>query len=146
MSDSREPPVLLVEDSEADARLTTRALSRAGLAHPIVLCRDGDEALAHLHGGSRSRASRDMPRPVMILLDLNMPGSDGRYVLRQIKSHQSLKTIPVIVLTTSDNQQDIDICYRYGVNSYVKKPDELADFMTSMAHLVAYWFNTNLAP
>jgi CheY-like chemotaxis protein len=145
MRNRREPPVLLVEDSDADARLTTRALTRAGLSCPIVLCSDGDEALDYLYKSSCPHGACDQ-RPAMILLDLNMPGSDGRYVLRQIKSHESLKTIPVIVLTTSDNQRDIDLCYQYGANSYVKKPTELADFMTSMAHLVAYWFNTNLAP
>jgi len=145
MSDASVAPILLVEDSEADARLTTRALSRAGLAHPVVLCRNGDTALDYLRQHCLPQARRES-RPVMILLDLNMPGSDGRYVLRQIKSHESLKTIPVVVLTTSDDQHDIDVCYQYGVNSYIKKPAELADFMASMAKLVAYWFHTNLAP
>ena len=145
MSDVSEAPILLVEDSEADARLTTRALTRAGVARPIVLCRDGDMALDYLHQHAPPQALRER-LPAMILLDLNMPGSDGRYVLRQIKSDQSLKTIPVIVWTTSDDQHDIETCYQYGVNSYVKKPPDLADFMASMAQLVAYWFNTNLAP
>ncbi|WP_089717616.1 response regulator [Candidatus Entotheonella palauensis] len=146
MSLNREPPILLVEDSEADARVTTRALTRAGLSCPIVLCRDGDQALEYLYHRAPGEVAYETPRPAIILLDLNMPGSDGRYVLQQIKNHPNLKTIPVIVLTTSDNQSDIDICYQYGANSYVKKPADLADFMTSMSHLVAYWFHTNLAP
>jgi CheY-like chemotaxis protein len=145
MSDVSAAPLLLVEDSEADARLTKRALARAGLARPIVRCRNGDMALDYLHRHCPPQAPRES-RPAMILLDLNIPGSDGRYVLRQIKSHESLKTIPVVVLTTSDDPRDIDICYQYGVNSYVKKPAELAEFMASISQLVAYWFHTNVAP
>ena len=146
MNGRQTQPLLLVEDSEADARLTTRALTQAGLNCPIVYCHDGDNALDYLHQRGSYASPALAIRPSIVLLDLNMPGSDGRYVLRHIKTHALLRTIPVIVLSTSDDRRDIDSCYQYGVNSYVKKPIDFDDLMTSMARLVDFWFATNLHP
>src|SRR5262245_37094272 len=113
-------PILLVEDSPEDYQATVRAFQKAGLLNPIFRCRDGDDALDFLY---RRRAYVDperAPRPGVILLDLNLPGTDGREVLAEVKGDESLKFIPVIVLTTSADERDVQGCYQAGANSYVQ--------------------------
>ena len=139
-------PILLVEDSAEDAEATVRALRRAGLANPIHHCHDGDEALDYLRRRGQYAAPASAPRPGVVLLDLNLPGTDGREVLAQVKGDVELKQIPVVVLTTSTDQRDIDRCYAAGANSYVKKPVNLEGFLHAIQRLSDYWFEVVILP
>ena len=141
--------ILMVEDSPEDYEATRRAFSKAKLANPIKRCKDGDEALAYLesmaeNGGDREESSDKLPG--LILLDLNLPGTDGREVLAKIKAHHRLKKIPVVVLTTSSDERDIEKCYDWGANSYVLKPVDIDGFMTAIQRIKDYWFEIVLLP
>lgn len=139
-------PILLVEDSPEDFEVTRRAFRKSGLKNPVVLCTDGDQALDFLHRRGRYADPALSPRPGIILLDLNLPGTDGRQVLEEIKRDDGLKQIPVIVLTTSNDQRDVAACYRAGANSYVHKPVDLEGFMGAIARLNDYWFEVVILP
>lgn len=138
--------ILVVEDSPEDFEATSRVLRKSGLANPIFRCVDGDEALDFLFQrgefGDRGRT----PRPSVILLDLNLPGTDGREVLAEIKKDDELRLIPVIVLTTSSDERDIEKCYQAGANSYVKKPVDLGGFVSAIQRLKDYWFEIVILP
>lgn len=146
MNDTPNQPILLVEDSPEDFETTKRAFRKAGLKNPIVLCADGDEALDFLHRRGRFADPAASPRPGLILLDLNLPGTDGRQVLEEIKSTEALKQIPVIVLTTSNDERDVAACYRAGANSYVQKPVDMDGFMRAIERLNGYWFEVVILP
>jgi CheY-like chemotaxis protein len=137
--------ILLVEDSPEDFETTRRALQRAGVRNPILLCSDGDDALDFLHQRGR-HADPPPARPGLILLDLNMPGTDGRQVLEEIKGHSVLKQIPVVVLTTSSDERDVTACYLAGANSYVQKPVDFEGFRRAIDRLKGYWFEVVLLP
>jgi CheY-like chemotaxis protein len=139
-------PILLVEDTPEDAEATLRAFKKAGMANPIHHCRDGDEALDFLRNRGKYEDPAKAPRPGMILLDLNMPGTDGREVLAEIKADEKLRQIPVIVLTTSADERDIQMCYRDGANSYIQKPVDMKGFLESIQRLVDYWYHIVLLP
>jgi CheY-like chemotaxis protein len=139
-------PILLVEDSPEDFETTERAFRRSGLKNPIFRCADGDEALDYLHRRGRYAEPEKAPRPGVILLDLNLPGTDGREVLAEIKNDPHLKQIPVIVLTTSNDERDIEACYRCGANSYIQKPVDLDGFMKAIERLNDYWFEVVILP
>jgi CheY-like chemotaxis protein len=141
-----EHPILLVEDSPEDYEITLRALRKAGLANPILRCPDGDEALDYLNQRGVYAAPGEAPRPGVILLDLNLPGTDGREVLAEIKQTDDLKTIPVIVLTTSADERDVSGCYQAGANSYIQKPVGLKKFQKAIQRLKDYWFEIVLLP
>lgn len=135
--------ILLVDDSPEDREATVRAFRKAGLANRILECESGDEALDYLHGrGSHAGA----PRPSVVLLDLNMPGTDGREVLAEIKGDPELRDIPVIVLTTSRDERDVEACYRAGANSYVQKPVSLDGFVQAIQRLKQFWFEVVVLP
>jgi len=142
-------PILVVEDSPEDFETTRRGLRKAGISHPIVHCEDGDEALQLLR---RSAEAPDGGNPgggalpSMILLDLNLPGTDGREVLSEIKEDPVLREIPVIVLTTSQDERDVRVCYRAGANSYIHKPVHIEAFMKAIQCLTEYWFEVVLLP
>lgn len=140
------PPILVVEDSPEDFETTLRAFRKAGLRNPMLRCATGDEALDFLHRRGRFVDPVVSPRPGIILLDLNLPGTDGREVLQEIKGCGSLAPIPVVVLTTSSDARDIDACYAAGANSYVQKPVDLDAFMTAMRRLSEYWFDVVMLP
>jgi len=139
-------PILIVEDSPEDFETTLRGLKKAGLANPIFRCEDGDDALDYLYRRGKYGSPENSPRPGIILLDLNLPGTDGRDVLKEIKQDPSLKRIPVIVLTTSQDERDIATCYQAGANSYVHKPVGLEGFMTAIQRLTDYWFEIVVFP
>ena len=139
-------PILVVEDSPEDYETTVRSFKRAGVANAIKHCVDGDEALDYLFQRGPYADAKSAPRPGVILLDLNMPGTDGREVLTQIKQDPNLHNIPVIVLTTSDDERDIDGCYRDGANSYIQKPVDLPKFIEAIQRLSDYWFEIVLLP
>jgi two-component system response regulator len=138
--------ILVIEDSPADYEATLRALRKAGLANPIFRCSDGDDALDFLFRRGASTDPDRAPRPSVILLDLNLPGTDGREVLAEIKADDSLKSIPVVVLTTSTDERDIQKCYLAGANSYMKKPVDLLGFISAIQRLKDYWFEIAVLP
>lgn len=146
MPDTPHQPILLVEDSPEDYETTERAFRRVGLSNPIVRCADGDEALDFLRRRGRYANPASSPRPGVILLDLNLPGTDGREVLAEIKSDPQLRQIPVVVLTTSSDDRDIEACYRAGANSYIQKPVDIDGFMKAIECLNDYWFEVVILP
>ena len=142
-----KPPILLViEDSNEDFEAFQRYVERSPLTIPIYRCVDGDEALAFLYRTGRYADPQSAPRPGLILLDLNLPGTDGREVLRKIKQDETLKLVPVVVFTTSNNPKDIEACYRWGVNSYIVKPMDFNRLKHSIQILIDYWFDTTVLP
>ncbi len=134
-------PILLVEDNPMDLDLTLRAFKRRNLANPVEVARDGEEALAWL-----SRWETGAEQPVVILLDLKLPKVDGLEVLRQIKSHAEFRAIPVVVLTSSAEDRDVQEAYQLGANSYIIKPVDFDKFMDVAAQIELYWTILNTAP
>lgn len=139
-------PILLVEDSPEDFEATVRAFKKSGLRNPIVRCEDGDSALDYLFRRGQWEDPESSPRPGVILLDLNLPGTDGREVLNEIKKHEQLRHIPIIVLTTSNDDRDVDACYQAGANSYVQKPVDMDGFIRAIERLNGYWFEVVVLP
>jgi len=133
-------PILLVEDRPTDIDLTKRAFARSRLLNPIEVARDGEEALANI-----DRWDRGEPSPIFILLDLKLPKFNGLEVLRQLKNHPKYSAIPVIVLTTSAEDRDIEEAYKLGCNSYIVKPVEFNKFMAVATQIEIYWCALNTA-
>ncbi|XZN98676.1 MAG: response regulator [Microcoleus sp.] len=146
LSIEKTPPLLIVEDSNEDFEALQRFLGRSPKVVPIQRCVNGEQALAFLYRTGSYVEPENAPRPGMILLDLNLPGIDGREVLRRVKQDKSLKTIPVVVFTTSNNPKDIEDCYQYGVNSYMIKPINFAQLKRDVQLLVDYWFEVTTLP
>ncbi|WP_427156773.1 response regulator [Aliinostoc sp. HNIBRCY26] len=140
------PLMLIVEDSNEDFETIDRFIKCSRFFVPIHRCVNGDQALAFLYRTGKYTNPETAPRPGMILLDLNLPGTDGREVLRRIKQDGNLKTIPVVVFTTSNNPKDIEDCYKYGVNSYIVKPINFAQLKLDVQMLVDYWFDLTTLP
>jgi CheY-like chemotaxis protein len=134
-------PILIVEDRLTDLDLTKRAFARQRLLNPIQEARDGEQALAYIE-----RWEAGEPPPVFILLDLGLPKIDGLEVLRQLKGHPICAGIPVIVLTTSAEDHDIQEAYRLGCNSYIVKPVEFSRFMEVASQVEVYWCALNISP
>ena len=143
---TRNELILLVEDNNEDFETTKRALRKAGLRNNLRRCEDGDEALDYLRRRGKYADPKTSPRPGIILLDLNLLGTDGREVLREIKTDKRLRTIPVIVLTTSDDERDIQYCYNSGANSYLHKQVDLTGFYAAIQRLKDYWFEIVILP
>jgi len=139
-------PILLVEDSPEDYEATVRAFKRSGLKNPIFRCEDGDGALDFLYQRGQYTDAEQAPRPGVILLDLNLPGTDGREVLTEIKRDENLRHIPVIVLTTSNDDRDVEACYQAGANSYIQKPVDMDGFLRAIERLKGYWFEVVVLP
>ncbi len=138
--------ILIVEDSPVDYETTVRALQKAGVSNSIQHCEDGDQALDYLfHRGPYNDRKR-YPLPGIILLDLNLPGTDGREVLIELKECNELKKIPIIVLTTSSDERDIERCYEQGANSYIQKPVDIEGFFTAIERLTNYWLEIVILP
>lgn len=142
--DTKTFTVLLVEDDPADANLAKRALRRGPVPCDVHLVRDGVEAMEFLRRqGERFAAA---PRPHLVLLDLNMPRKDGREVLSEVRADEGLKSIPVVVLTTSDVERDIEASYAHGANSYLTKPMDVEDFFALIHAVQHYWFDIVTLP
>ena len=139
--DNSFSPILIVEDRAVDLDLTKRALARRHILNPIQEARDGEEALAYFE-----RWDQGEPLPVFILLDLHLPKVNGLEVLRRLKSHPAYSAIPVIVLTTSAEDHEIQEAYKLGCNSYVVKPVEFKKFMDVASQIEVYWCALNTAP
>lgn len=136
--------ILLIEDDPADARLAQIALKEAKVYSVVHHVRDGVEALDFLRRKAPEFATA--PRPDLVLLDLNMPRMDGRQVLQSIKGDPDLKTIPVVVLTTSDIDRDIAASYALGANSFVTKPMDVDEFCAVIRGIESYWFSVVRLP
>jgi two-component system response regulator len=143
MTDPQEFELVLVEDNPQDAELTLRALARHHLANRLVHLKDGAEALDYFFP-----ASGDAPavRPRLVLLDLKLPKVDGIEVLRRLKGTDTTRTIPVVVLTSSEEDRDIVETYRLGVNAYVVKPVTFDGIVKAVTDLGAFWLLLNKAP
>ena len=138
MNDPESVDILLVEDNPNDAELTMRALKKTNLGVRLSVARDGAEALDYLLGSG--------PKPKVIFLDLKLPKIDGVEVLRRARADERTRSIPVVVLTSSQEERDISECYKLGVNSYVVKPVEFDKFYEAVADLATYWLVLNKSP
>ena len=143
LGDSRPVQILLVEDNPADARLTQEAIRDTEFRYQLHLAEDGEEAMEFLY---QEGEFADVPRPDLILLDLNLPGMDGREVLAEIKADENLGSIPVVVLTTSTAQQDLLHSYGLRANSYVNKPIDRDRFNDMIKSVMEYWINISTLP
>ena len=147
MTETAYPTLLVVEDSDEDFEALNRIMRKTcQFEVPTKRCVDGDDALDFLYreGPYADRSLSESPG--LILLDLNLPGTDGREVLSQIKQDEQLKTIPVVVMTTSSNPRDIEDCYRSGVNSYMLKPTNIEQLKASIQLFIDYWYKVVVLP
>jgi CheY-like chemotaxis protein len=136
--------ILLVEDNPADIIITQRAMKESGLEIDLVVVRDGQEAVDFLL--AELRTGNPHPRPDLILLDLNLPRLAGREVLERIRQHNGLRPVPVVVLTTSNRQEDVEQMYRAGANTYIQKPTDFGRFVEVLRTIHHYWLGTALLP
>lgn len=137
-----EKVILLVEDNPDDETLCIRALRKAKISNEIIVAHDGEEALALLFGDGRSAPIK----PAVVLLDLKLPKLDGVETLSRIRAHPATRTLPVVMLTTSDQQADIARAYASGANSYVRKPIDFNEFSSVATQLGIYWLEINKDP
>ena len=138
--------ILLVEDNLDDGELTLRALKKNKIQNEVTIATDGVEALDYLFGKGKY-LNRDLSvMPILILLDLKLPKIDGFEVLRQIRTNELTKRIPVVILSSSNQEQDIMNGYNLGVNSYVRKPVDFNQFAEAVSHLGLYWMLLNEVP
>jgi len=141
-----EVEILLIEDNIHDAEMTIRALKKNHLANKLIHLKDGAIALEFLFGTGFYQGRNINKKPKVILLDLKMPKLDGLEVLKEIKANTLTRTIPVVVLTSSQEHPDIEKCYALGVNSYIVKPVEFEKFINSVSDIGLYWLLHNQPP
>jgi two-component system response regulator len=147
MKQSRSlPTILLVEDSVDDYDAAMRSFKVAHLDNPIHWCQSGKEALDYLTHEGRWADTPPGPKPALILLDLNMPGIDGRKMLAVVKRDPALKTIPVVVLTTSGDDRDVTQCYELGASTFIQKPVDFDGLVDAVGRIKDYWFGIALLP
>jgi two-component system response regulator len=135
--------ILLVEDNPSDVGLTRRALEKSHIANELVVAEDGQEALDYLLRGAPLAGSKMTELPALILLDLKLPKVDGLQVLRQIRADDGTSHLPVVILTTSNEEMDITQSYNLGANSYIRKPVDFKQFVEAVQHLGLYWLVLN---
>ncbi|MGA2128342.1 MAG: response regulator [Xanthobacteraceae bacterium] len=141
-----EPPhILVVEDNEDDVEAIRRSFARRHLLDRIAWCQNGRDALDYLLCDG-AHAGRRGGNPQLILLDLNMPGLDGRRMLEIIKGNEKLRTVPVVVLTTSADNRDVERCYHLGASTYIQKPVSFDRLTEAMRTMTDYWFGIALLP
>ena len=136
----------MVEDDEDDVRLTQRAFKKGKILNELYVVYDGEEALEFLEQRGRYSNPEKAPRPGLIMLDLNMPRMNGHEVLAKIKENESLRRIPVIILTTSDQKKDVYECYEHGANTFITKPVEFNNFLEAVVTLGKYWLDIAVLP
>jgi len=146
MSEAGRMEILLVEDNPADAEMTLRALRRNNLANKVHWVRDGEQALDFMFrtGAYADREPGTVPK--LIMLDIKMPKVDGIEVLRRVKANEETRTVPVVVMTSSNEERDVVESYRLGVNSYIVKPVQFESFLETVAKIGLYWVITNRVP
>jgi two-component system response regulator len=138
----RYRPILLVEDNAADEELTLRAFTQSGIRDKITVARDGVEALEHLFG----HANANQEAPALVLLDLKLPRIDGFEVLRRIRADARTRLLPVVILTSSKQEEDILAGYRIGANAYVRKPVNFDEFVSAISALGMFWLLVSEPP
>ncbi|MDD4555331.1 MAG: response regulator [Bacteroidales bacterium] len=138
--------ILLVEDNPSDIELTLRAFERQKIGNEIIVAEDGKEALDYLFGTGEYSGRDISEQPTVILLDLNLPLIDGKEVLRQIRSSELTRRLPVVILTSSKEEQDVTQSYDLGVNSYIRKPVDFNQFSEAVRQLGLYWLVINEPP
>jgi CheY-like chemotaxis protein len=141
-----EVEILLIEDNPNDAELTMRSFKKNNITNSILHLKDGAVALEFLFGSGEFEGRNTNNKPKVILLDLKMPKVDGIEVLQKIKANDSTKTIPVVILTSSKEDPDIDKCYKLGANSYIVKPVDFDSFQKVVTQLGLYWVLLNQPP
>jgi two-component system response regulator len=137
--------ILLVEDNPKDQELTLRALRKSNILNPIVVANDGVEALDYLFGRG-AWAGNEQPLPQVVLLDLKLPRVDGLEVLKAVRSHERTSLLPIVILTSSLEEQDLVSGYRLGANSYIRKPVDFGRFSDAIRQLGLYWLVLNETP
>ena len=138
--------ILLVEDNPDDEMLAIRALKKTKIQSKVVVARDGEEALDYLFGTGKY-AGRDIKeQPHVVFLDLQLPKLNGIQVLQRLRADENTKALPVVLLTSSDEQSDIINCYKSGANSYIYKPVEFSEFTSQVRALGEYWLGINQVP
>jgi CheY-like chemotaxis protein len=147
MASSHKPiTILMADDDDDDRELTRSALARSRLANDLRFVVDGEELMDYLRRRGKYADEAQSPRPGLILLDLNMPRKDGREALAEIKSDPNLRSIPVLVLTTSDMEKDIAQSYALGANSYISKPVTFEGLVEVIRVIGVYWFDIVALP
>ncbi|MEC4893272.1 MAG: response regulator [Oscillatoria sp. PMC 1051.18] len=146
MKPTNKYPILLVEDDSNDVLLIQRACQRAKIANPVIVVEDGDEAVSYLSGEGKYAERETYPLPVIMLLDLKLPRRSGLEVLTWLRNQPRVKRLPVVVLTSSRENQDVDRAYDIGVNSYLIKPVAFEDLMELIENLNIYWLLLNEHP
>src|SRR5271168_2871999 len=146
MSDANEIEILMVEDNQDDLDMSLRALRKANLANHIQVARDGEEALEFIFCVGAYAGRQIDNRPKVILLDLKLPKVDGLEVLKRVKGDPRTNTIPIVMLTSSKEQQDVIESYHLGVNSYIVKPVNFEGFAAAVQELSVYWLLLNQPP
>jgi CheY-like chemotaxis protein len=142
MIDNFQRPLLIIEDSDEDFAALRRMIAKAKISNPIYRCEDGEEALDFLYHEGDYQDLALSPLPSLILLDLNLPGTDGREVLAKLKKDRNLKKIPVVIFSTSSNPKDVDACYRHGISGYLVKPMNSERLNQLVQTFLDYWFKT----
>lgn len=135
--------ILLVEDNPSDIGLTKRALEKSRIANDLVVAEDGQEALEYLFGPGPAPGAERNDLPALVLLDLKLPRVDGLEVLRRIRADERTRRLPVVILTTSREEQDVAQSYDLGANSYIRKPVDFAQFAEAIQQLGLYWLLLN---
>ena len=138
--------ILLVEDNPDDVKLTMRAFKRNNMLNPVEVAKDGIEALDFLFARGAYAGRAGIPMPALILLDLQLPRLDGLGVLKAIRADERTRLVPVVILTSSKEEQDLIHGYSFGANSYVRKPVDFAEFLEAVRLLGVYWIMTNQPP
>jgi two-component system, response regulator len=146
MTDADAIEILLAEDNAEDAEMTLRALRRNNLANHLHWVKDGEEALEYLFGTGRHAGRSAARPPKLVLLDIKMPKVDGIDVLRRLKESPETRGIPVVVMTSSNEERDVVDAYRHGANSYIVKPVQFEAFAETVAKIGLYWVLTNRVP
>ena len=146
MSPAEEAEILLVEDNPNDVELTLRALRKQNLEGKVFVVRDGAEALDFLFASGAYSKRKVEVRPKVILLDLKLPKVDGIEVLRRVKADARTSSIPVVMLTSSQEERDVVEAYRLGINSYIVKPVDFSNFVHAVGELGVYWSMLNRLP
>ena len=146
MVDLEQVEILLVEDNPADAEMTLRALRRNNLANKVHWVKDGEEALEFMFRTGAYAARDPAAMPKLVMLDIKMPKIDGIEVLRRLKQSAETRAVPVVVMTSSNEERDVMESYRLGVNSYIVKPVQFDAFLETVAKIGLYWVLTNRVP
>ena len=142
----RPANVLLAEDSEPDQNIVQRGFSRSKISIRLFIVENGEECLDFLRHQGNYQDEQQYPRPDLLLLDMNMPKMDGLEVLRQIRADATLRTLPVIILTTSDQERDVVASYACGANAFITKPVEPRRFMDTIRQMEEFWFELVVTP